>query len=171
MNKYKVEYKGSGIPKEDEINYGNYYANSSIEAIEQIVELDPTRSIYDLKTELDIRHWGMIATLISSEPDVLTKLEQMKEDTATMKEQFNQLEKLYHDTLEELIKYKESALYGAIFKYYEREDQFIPIFGEIKNLHFGLEKPHSFKINFDQELLAHWLTECHLALEKDEEEE
>ena len=171
MNKYRIEYS-NGEP-EDNIDYGIFEASSEKEAIEAVVSHDATRRIYNIDTNIEQRHWGMTATLITDapKPGSLEDMQELAKHIETAKEAFNTLEQLYESNLKELEQYKRSSGFGVTFKYYESNDFFVPIFADIIATKKGMEKPHSMTLNFNQEILAHWLTECNMALEKEEEDE
>lgn len=148
MNKYRVVYVDA-LNHRNNIDYGIVNAQSEIQAIEEIVQHDTIRSVYDIDTEIEKRHNGMVA-----------------EEIKPKQEPINYTQKL-PDTIQE----QDYIYYGATFKYKNYEDGFIPLFQPIHDLSVDGELPISFSLNFTKEMMAEWITLCNMQLKQTNEQD
>ena len=166
--KYNVFYKPENVLNEEDVYYGEFEATSEFDAIEQVIAQDRTRNILSIENNLELRHWRMFAELIDK-PSALKMMSTMEEDILETQASFIKLEQLYEENLVELQALKASSGFGATFHYHNTNDKFIPVFALPENLEINYEKPYSFTLNFDQKILAQWLVECEISLNKEEE--
>ena len=72
----------------------------------------------------------------------------------------------HQNTLIELEKYKESNKYGATFQFGNGQTLFIPVFGLVRNLSLGGNKPVSYTLNFNESTMVEWIYNADIAIEK-----
>ncbi len=162
MNKYTVYYDFKGP---DEINYGDYFADSEEQAMEEIIKFDTTRNIYSAPLEANMRYQGMSAVLINQPEPVPT----VDESIETMKDNFEKLKQMYDINMEELAKLRASNMFGAHFHYADDTIKFVPIFTLQEDMKINGKDPISYTLNFDQKLLAFWITDLNSHIGKTKE--
>ena len=162
---YEVLFIPDPILKQKNTSYGYFEAKSKFDAIEKIISQDEIRNIIP-KSSPELRHYGMVAVKASTE-QLLEEIQKIAKEVQDMDKSFSMIEQLYEKDQEEIIRLKQSAAFGATFHYHNTDDRFIPVFALPENLEINYEKPHSFTLNFDQKILAQWLVECEISLEKE----
>jgi len=149
MNNYQVYYNKG---QEDEINYGVYQGRTEADALEEIVKHDTIRKVYDRKIQPGMRYNGMTAIKFGT-PEPVADLET--------------LQAMFDLNADELARYKSSEMFGATFHYRSNPDKFLPVFTLDDNLIQNNEAPYKYTLNFDQKLLAYWITKCGTYIQKD----
>ncbi len=156
---YKVYYN-QGLPGEE--FYGLYDADSEYNAIEQVVAQDTYRNSLKSVDVIYLRHEGMSAEQTLLEPELKQQTEEKIEETnqhvKVMEDSFKQLQKLYEENMNELSAFKSANSFGATYHYKDNKTKFVPIFVLNDDIELDGEKPYKYTLNFDQQLLAFWIT-------------
>ena len=157
MKKYKVYY-GKGTM--NEIDYGIYEGKDEFDAMDQVVNLDTIRNVYDRDTEKNLRYDGMYAAeLTPKRSETEDKIIETEAHVKKIEHTFSQLESMYEATIKELADLKTSSSFGATYHYNNGKTKFVPIFVLEKNVIVDTEMPYKVELNFNQELLAFWMAE------------
>ena len=161
MKQYKVYY-GKGTL--NEIDYGIYEGEDEFDAMDQVVNLDTIRNIYSRETEMNLRYEGMYAAELLTpnaqiEQNTVEKIAETEVNVKKIETTFAQLESMYAENIKELTALKTASSFGATYHYNNGETRFVPIFVLEENVIVNGEMPHKVELNFNQELLAFWMTE------------
>ncbi len=150
MKAYNIYFQDEN----QKIDYGIIMAESEFKAIETIVSQDEQRTQYTSIDDIHLRHYGMHADEVTEEkllsvPEVNERIEELTKDFEILQE-----------------KYKMQQKFGVTFKFKNKKNEFYSIFTAFKEDMFKDDYPIELEFNFDQKLLAYWITLCNSYLQK-----
>lgn len=95
----------------------------------------------------------------------MTAYDKLYDDYIKLKNDYEDLSDKYVKQSRELADLIISQSFGVIFTWSETgETEFYPIFQTVRGLKKNGERPNHFQLNFDQNTLAEWITQCNATL-------